>query len=198
MKAISLCLFAGLLSLLGGCATPGAGDPNQPQIDVTACRGRIPQALEFALLPGQARNFLSQMSAASGPELRELLNQYYQTLGYNLSSLALMLDSETASRTSLRLRENLDPAVKAAWLRNRIERGQSLFTLEDVHAVTPDGDFLRVDLKPGLPIHGSLYVFCGVIEGRTIGEQTFVDFYNERGEARKISLVALAGWMESQ
>lgn len=187
------------LSILSfGCATPTAVDPNKPPMDREACRERIPSALEFATLPGQTRQFLEGMGEAAGPQLQPYLTRYYQVLGYNLSSVALRLDAKAARRTSLTLRENVDPAAKAKWLRDRLESGRSLFTLRDVAAVVPDGDFLRVDLHPSLPVGGSVFVFCGVIEGRTIGEQTFVEFYNDRGEARKMSLVALAGWMEAR
>lgn len=187
-----------LLGLWNGCAGPDGGASREVRTDPALCRARIPEALGFASLPGQTRQFLTEMMSKSGPRLRPYLDRYYQVLGYNLSSIALMLDPEAAERTSLDFRENLDPADKARWLRRRIREGKSLFTPEDIRAVVQDGDFLRLDLDPTLPVTGSLFVYCGVIEGRTIGQQTFVEFLNDKGEARKMSLIALAGWMESK
>jgi hypothetical protein len=196
MKAFLPCLLG--LALLGGCSAPKATSQPEVKIDMTGCREKIPEALGFASMPGQTRRFLTEMGTKSGIRLQPYLDRYYQVLGYNLSSIALMVDRETAERTSLNLAENLDPGLKAAWLRQRIREGKSLYTERDIRNIVEDGDFIRLDLDPRLPISGSLYIYCGVIEGRTIGQQTFVDFYNRRGEARKVSLVALAGWIESK
>ena len=196
MKALFSCLL-GLL-LLTGCTSPDARTTPEVDVDPVGCREKIPDALMFTSMPGQTRQFLTEMSTKSGILLQPYLDRYYQVLGYNLSSIALMVDKETADRTSLDLAPNLDPARKAAWLRQRIQEGRSLFSQRDIRNVVADGDFIRLDLDPRLPISGSIYIYCGVIEGRTIGQQTFVDFYNREGEARKVSLVALAGWIESK
>jgi hypothetical protein len=196
MKTLLPCLL--FLLITSGCTTTEAPSQPEVQVDITGCREKIPEALSFASMPGQTRQFLTEMSTKSGILLQPYLDRYYQVLGYNLSSVALMVDKETAERTSLDLAENLDPARKAAWLRQRIQEGKSLYTERDIRNIVEDGDFIRLDLDPRLPISGSLYIYCGVIEGRTIGQLTFVDFYNRKGEARKVSLVALAGWIESK
>jgi hypothetical protein len=188
----------GLTVLTGGCASTGGRDSSSPETNWDACRAQIPQALAFASYPGQTRQFLTGMSTKSGLKLRPYLDRYYQVLGYNLSSIALMLDEEASNRTSLQLRSGLRPEAKAAWLKSRIENGQSLFWARDIQSIQQEGEFLRVDLNPALPVHGSIYIACNAPEDRTIGQRTFVQFFHANGEVRKMSLVALAGWLENK
>jgi hypothetical protein len=182
---------------VGGCVSTGGKETVPPLvIDETLCRADVIKALSFKTLPGQTRNFLNGMGENTGKKLRPFLDSYFEVLGSNLSSIALMLDAETDKRISLDIREDMDPADKAKWIQKGLKAGTSLFTLNDISEMIFDGEFLLVTLKPELPLTGYFYIHCGVIEGREIGAKAYVDYTLPGGDVKKVSFIALSNLLQ--
>ena len=170
-----------------------SGPEHLSQAEITACENKAARAMAFETNAADTRHFFANMSASTGPALQRQLNRYYEVLGVNLSSVLLMLDSRLAERVSLNMR--IGDRDQGTWLMRRLSAGRSVVDMGDVASMEPEGQFLRVELKEGV-VSGYFYVLCEDIEGRTIGEQTFVDYFKRGQEPRKMSVAALVGLMD--
>lgn len=177
---------------LSGCVSPGPSDLSEAEL--SACRAKIEPALVFKSPPGQTREYFSKVMASAPVPRRKLLDRYYEVLGRNLSSMVPMLNPEVAGRISLRVES--EPAELTLWMEDRLVSGRSLLDLRDVGEVASEGEFLRVAFKPGGRVSGYFYVRCVEIPGRSVDEQTFVDYRTDDGETRKVSVAALTSLLD--
>ncbi|MGA0333363.1 MAG: hypothetical protein ACO3N7_05675 [Kiritimatiellia bacterium] len=182
MKSFLFFLFA--LFLLTGCAyTPDEKVP----LDKKACVGRVKESMEYASNPAQTRAFFTAFVSNPGMDMEILFSE----LGRNLSSALLAMKDPYAQQISLRLNPDLDSRAFDQALTRRLFSGGSLLEMQDVVGMTMEGEFLRVEVEAPHIVSGYFYVICKQIEGRTIAEQTFVDYTRPAGGTGKLSVDAL-------
>lgn len=163
-------------------------------MESSPCRSKVREALEFSSNTTQTRLFFTDYVSDDGMMSDDPMQAFYDTLGVNVSSVLLSMKEPYSHRISLRLNEDMEAFVKA--VNRRVFSGGSLVEMQDVVGMVTEGDFMKVTIDSPDIVSGVLYVMCETIEGRSVEEQTFVDFTPEAGETRKLSISALKGLME--
>lgn len=167
-----------------GCATSRDA---KPTFDQNACSGRVRQSMEFASDTAQTRAFFTQFVENPGMDMEI----FFKALGRNVSSSLLAMKDPYAQQISLRMNPDMEAFAPA--LNRRLFSGGSLLEMQDVVGMTMVGEFLRVEVEAPDIVSGYFYVICKEIEGRTIAEQTFVDFTRPGEGTGKLSIEALIG-----
>lgn len=189
MKKSSACLLACRVSLLltaflSGCAY---SPESTVTFDQNACSGRVRQSMEFASNTAKTRAFFTEFIENPGMDIEI----FFQVLGRNVSSSLLAMKDPYAQQISLRMNPDMDVFVAA--LNRRLFSGGSLLEMQDVTSMTMVGEFLRVEVNAPDIVSGYFYVICKEIEGRTLAEQTFVDYTRPGEGTGKLSIEALIG-----
>lgn len=176
-----------LLILLTGCVTT---DSKTSEIDPNDYFVQIQDGLEFATTPRQTVQVFQRMRQDGGQSMDAMLD----VLGDNLSSAVLIMDDAFADQISLSL--NLDKAGMAKAMNQRVSRGISVISIQDVTQVTDEGNLVKVRVdSPGI-LSGFVYVLKEPIPRRSSGDQTFVDFYMTGQAPRKLSISAMMGLLQ--
>lgn len=176
-------VFCFMLGLCG-CAT---SRDVKPVFDQNACSGRVRESMEFVSDTAQTRAFFTDFVESPGMDMEI----FFKVLGRNVSSSLLAMKDPYAQQISLRLNPDMDVFVTA--LNRRLFSGGSLLEMQDVVGMTMVGEFLRVEVEAPDIVSGYFYVICKDIEGRTMAEQTFVDFTRPGSGTGKLSIEALIG-----
>lgn len=173
-------LFTALI--FSGCTTSSS---ESASFDPNACRSKVRDSMEFASDSARTRAFFAEYVNNPGMEMEIFFN----VLGRNISSTLLAMKEPYSDKISLRLNPDLDAA--AAAMNKRVMVGGSILEMQDVVGMTMVGEFLRVDVNAPEIVSGYFYVICKEIEGRTLQEQTFVDYTRPDGATGKMSIQAL-------
>lgn len=174
-----------ILFMWTGCTSTSPMGP--VTYDETACSARVRQSMEFASDTARTRMFFTEFVSNPGMEME----RFFNVLGRNVSSSLLAMKDPYSQQISLRLNPDMDIFVNA--LNRRLFSGGSLLEMQDVVGMTMDGEFLRVEVEAPDIVSGYFYVICKDIEGRTIAEQTFVDYTPPEKDTAKLSIEALIG-----
>lgn len=179
-----LFLLLSFVLIFTGCVSP-----SEPKVtyDETACTGRVRDSLVFASNTMQTRMFFTDFVSNPGMEM----DRFFDVLGKNVSSALLAMKDPYSQQVSLRLNPDMDAFSKA--LNKRLFSGGSLIEMQDVVGMTMQDEFLRVDIAAPDIVSGYFYIICKEIEGRTLAEQTFLDYSKPNQGRAKMSIEALIG-----
>lgn len=173
-----------MLCLWTGCAyTP----EETITFDQNACTTRVRSSLVFSSDAAQTRSFFTAFVENPGMDMEV----FFSALGKNVSSAMLAMKDPYSQQISLRMNPDMDAFAVA--LNRRLFSGGSLIEMQDVVSMTMVGEFLRVDVVAPDIVSGYFYVICKEIEGRSVAEQTFVDYTRPGGGTGKLSIEALIG-----